>query len=90
MVDQRTNDESKFWHISPAAEAIFNYLENNEEIKGSPWGFDRGFISKDFSISSAYFSCASVSGWGKDKLHIAAKKNVSGTWELSHTIERDQ
>lgn len=88
MIDQRTDDESKFWDISPAAAEIFGYLETNKEISESPWGFDRGMINRYFSISSANFSCRSTSGWGKNELVITAKKTEDGVWEISHSIVR--
>ena len=87
MIDQKTTDRSNFWSWSPAAKEIFEHIENNEELKKSPWGFDLGFIAKDRKRSSASFSYISISGWGRDKLHVNAVK-VKNVWNITYNIER--
>lgn len=84
----RITDELKFWQASSAAEEIFRYRRENPDVRDMPWGFDHGFISDDKTIVTAVFSCTSITGWGKDELHVSAKQS-DGKWVLSHTIDTD-
>lgn len=81
-------DKGKFWQLSPAANDIFKYLDENAETSLVPWGFDSGDISEDLMSSSASFSFTSLAGWGQDKLRIQATLQADGSWALRHTITR--
>ncbi len=83
-------DEHKFWQLTSAAESIFAF--HRYEIPSltgtSAWGFVRGNVSEDRADAYAAFSCRSASGWGDDELTISAKKQLDGSWNVSHTVRR--
>ncbi len=79
--------KEEFRKLSPAASAIFDYLESNSEVCTKPWGFDRGGINNEGTNSWADFSCVSLSGRGKDELIIQAQNNTDDEWEIQHTIK---
>lgn len=81
-------DKDKFWLIAPGANEIFSYVDETPEIAESPWGFDSGSMSDDLNSVWANFSCVSVSGWGNDKLLVAATMQTDGSWSLSHYVTR--
>ena len=81
------NDKHKFWQQSPAAAEIFAYRQNNAEVNAMPWGFDRGDVSYDRRSTCAFFSCVSLSGWGRDELTICANLCENGTWRIKHAIK---
>jgi hypothetical protein len=81
-------DEGDFLQAAPAASEIFRYVRETPDISGSPWGFDRGNTSDDFTRVWANFSCVAVSGWGKDSLSVTAVKQPDGSWLLSHQVVR--
>jgi hypothetical protein len=80
-------DEHKFWQQSPAAVEIFAYLRENPEVSAMQWGFDHGDVSYDRRSTCAFFSCVSISGWGRDELTISANLCEDGTWRIKHAIE---
>ena len=81
-------DEHKFWQLVPCAAQIFKYAKEHPEVGQTPWGFDSGNCSGELDKVWASFSSGAVSGWGKDRLHISAAKQIDGTWQLSHQLAR--
>ena len=81
-------DEHAFWQLTSAAADIFRYRREHSDVKDGPWGFDRGNGSDDGSSAYAEFSHVAVSGWGKDVLVISARKQLDGSWKVSHKITR--
>jgi len=86
MVRARLNEDD-FWKWSPAAEEIFAYRDENQDVNTMPWGFDHGGVSDDSRINWVSFSCTRLSG-NKDKLTISALKNEDGSWQIKHEIKR--
>jgi hypothetical protein len=81
-------DEHKFWQLVPCAAEIFKYAKEHPEVGRSSWSFDSGNYSDGLDRVWASFSSGSISGWGKDRLHISAVKQSDGTWQLSHQLAR--
>lgn len=81
-------DYDRFWKESPAASEIFEYKNNNQETKKSPFGFDHGGVSDDRKSTWAVFSCVSVSGLDKDVLTISVSMNNGEVEKISHNIKK--
>lgn len=79
-------DEAKFFILYAAAENMREYIREQPDIAGSPWGFDRATLVD--GRANAEFSCVALSGWGRDRLTVSAVQDGEG-WVYSHSLHRE-
>lgn len=76
----------RFWNLAPAADRIFNYVQNDPSLRGMPFDFDYGLVDGPSSRAVAKFSCAGSTGSRPAVVWVTAATQANGSWLMSHSL----